>query len=243
MSHDQTVIYTAGSSQQAHFLKNLLEEAGIKAFVANELLERGSGVDAVGWATAARVLVPREDARRAREIALEFERRTAAAADTAGEEPPPAAPAGVPEDWPRCPECNARRSTRCPVCETAGTDFPAADMGFVWIPGTEDAAQAVSCGCGPGGCTPADKPGEVPAADGPEAELPAALLMCPTCDEPFEPEYPRLCEWCGHEFADGFEVELPAAPVEQINSRMIAVVVGLLVLAAAMVAYLLLIIR
>jgi hypothetical protein len=240
MSDSQTVVYTAGSSQEAHFLKNLLAEAGITAFVANDLLERGSGVDIVGWATAARVLVADEDAPRARQIALEFDRRAADAARTrAPEGPPPELPPGPSADWPKCPQCGARRSTMCPVCGTAGSDFPPADMGFVWIPEADaPARQSASCSCGPGGCTPEASQPEAPAADQAEGEQPAALLMCPTCDEAFAPAYPRLCEWCGHEFADGFEVPLPTAPVEQINSRVIAVIIVLLALAAAAVVYL-----
>jgi hypothetical protein len=36
--------------------------------------------------------------------------------------PPPADWA----DWPACPQCQARRQVRCPVCGCSGTDFPLA---------------------------------------------------------------------------------------------------------------------
>ena len=39
-------------------------------------------------------------------------------------------------------------------------------------------------------------------------------------------------------FAVGVEVELPDEPIEQINSRVIAVIAGLLAVAVAMVVYL-----
>ena len=244
MSQRQTVIYTARTAQDAHFLKNLLAEHQIKSVVVNDALEVGTVANLAGWPTSARVVVAEEDARRARQIALEFDREAAAsAASPTAEGPQPDGPpmATVADDWPRCPGCGEPRSTRCPVCGTAGSNFSPAEMGFVWIPDPEDTDYRPACGhCGPGGCTPAagDAAAAPEADDDDQAEQPAELLMCPTCDEPFVPEYPRVCEWCGHEFADGFEMELPGEPVEEINSRVIAVIVGLLLFVAAMVAYL-----
>ena len=46
MEDHPTVIYVAGSVQQAYMLKNLLAEQGIRATVTNETLEKGSGKDA-----------------------------------------------------------------------------------------------------------------------------------------------------------------------------------------------------
>ena len=62
------------------------------------------------------------------------------------------------------------------------------------------------------------------------------MLMCPTCDEPLVPEYPRVCEWCGHEFADGFESELLVKP-QRIDGRAILVTAGLLTVAAVIMGY------
>jgi hypothetical protein len=31
-------------------------------------------------------------------------------------------------DWPRCPTCQTKRSARCPVCHSIGTEFPLADF-------------------------------------------------------------------------------------------------------------------
>lgn len=255
MSPRHTVIYTARTAQDAHFLKNLLANARIEALVVNDTLDLGAGSNPWGWSTSPRVLVAEEDAPRARQIALEFDREAAASAAGPGAEgPEPEAPSEVSEDWPRCPGCGAPRSTRCPVCGTAGSDFRPADMGFTWIPDPEDTAyRPPPCSCGPGGCTPAGGETAAPAGgeaaapsgdetaasddDQSQAERPAELLMCPTCDEPFPPQYPRLCEWCGHEFADGFEVQPPAEPVEQITGRVIAVIVGLVLLAVAIAVY------
>ncbi len=247
MSKQQTVIYHARTPQDAHLLRNLLAQQQIEAVVLGAALKAGLGGDALGWAGSAQVAVAEDDAERARQIALEFDREAAAsAASPTAEGPQPEAPvtAMLADAWPRCPECGAPRSTRCPICGTAGSDFSPADMGFVWIPEPEDAGQgSPSCSCGPGGCTPAAAETESTGTDQSQPEKPAELLMCPTCDEPFPPQYPRLCEWCGHQFADGFAIDLPQGPIEQINSRVIAVIVGLLALAAAMVAYLMFIVR
>ena len=238
MSIEQTVIYTARTSQEAHLLRNLLVEVGIHAVVENDLLERGSGVDMMGWATSARVVVAGEDAQRARQIALQFERKAAGAEQ---QSPPPGASAdgdAVATDvaqWPRCPQCDARRSTCCRICGTAGTDFAPADMGFIWIPEPDPAAAA--CQCGPDGCGPkATAEDQPPSAGQPEPE-PPLLLMCPTCDEPFTPEHPQVCEWCNHQFPDGFEVTEPQGPAEPLDTRIIAVIAGLLALMAGLVGY------
>ena len=244
MPQEQTVIYTARTLQDAYLLKNLLAEQRIEAIVLGDALKGGSGGAEAGWETSTRVAVAEDDAPRARQIARKFDGQAAsAAASPTAEGPGPEEPATVLDEWPRCPECDSPRSTRCQICGTAGTDFLPADMGFVWIPEADDIAYRPACGsCGPGGCTPAVAGEEAPEADDQaDGESPAALLMCPTCDEPFIPQYPRVCEWCGHEFSGGVEFELPPPPVEQINSRVIAVIVGLLAFVVAMVVYLALI--
>jgi len=245
MSDNQTVIFVARSSQEAHLLRNLLAEEGINAMVVNAVLEQG-GIDLVGWATAARVVVAEYDAPQARQIAMRFDRAGAVAAETGRVEEQPeteAAPTII-DQWPSCPECDAPRSTRCPICGTAGSDFAPVDMGFTWIPKPDDASAAAACSCGPGGCTPADSAGDASsidddasAAEEDEVDPFRTMLMCHTCDEPFTPEYPRLCEWCGHEFEDGFQVDLPAGAPEHLDSRVIAVSAGLLALMVALGAY------
>ena len=167
------------------------------------------------------------------------------------------------DPWPRCPECDAPRSTRCPICGTAGADFPQSDMGFIWIPRPGDMPGAGACHCGKSGCGVSDKANQgqtLPAPDDdlPDDDLPdddepisesqrsPTMLICTTCDEPFIPEYPRLCEWCGHEFGDGFEVEcggLAAEDDEPLNGRIIAVLVGLLLLAVGLAGYFMFLIR
>jgi hypothetical protein len=220
MAGDLKVVYAAGTMQDAHLLKNVLEEQGIRAIVTNAVLQGGSGVDILGWPTLARVAVNEENAVAAREIAVEFDRSTSSQAKAAAEEAAEPLPGETArrrdmtvaqetlgESWPRCPECGAPRITKCAACGTAGTGFP-----------------------------PADKPEEEPS------EASGRLLLCIECDEPFTPEYAHDCEWCGHAFPDGFRPADAAEP-DRISPALITmaaitivVVVGLLAYFAILVA-------
>jgi putative signal transducing protein len=122
---DPTEIYSAQSVVQAHLLKNLLADQGITAIVTNQMLHGGAGIDLIGTPTAAKVVVAAEDAAAAREFALDFDDRTYERAGWPGGDPtgPDSSP------WPTCPGCDAKRTTRCPICETSGTDFTEADRG------------------------------------------------------------------------------------------------------------------
>ena len=215
--HSPTTVYSASSVQEAHFLKNLLIESGIDAMVSNELLHRGSGVELMGLPTAAEVVVAAKDAETARQLAIEFDRRTSVPAEPeamTGLEPGESV-IEVPPPWPRCPQCDTRRTTRCPICPTSGTDFDQVDpefLGTLGLPGeTSDTTGGCgsSCSCGPEPRAAAPQSLETEAAEPPNAETspPKLALMCHTCDEPFVPEFPRRCEWCGHEFSDGYDVE------------------------------------
>lgn len=241
-------IYSAGSVPQAYMLRNLLAESGIVAVVANSTLH-GGGVDLVGLHTAAKVMVAQKNAAAARRFALQFDDAAVAAAEFPPE-PDPLSDSTY--DWPRCPGCGERRSTRCKICHTSGTDFNLADMDFVGPsePGekSSDASDTTSCGCGPTGCGGGNESCEDTAAQDPSDATvesvdqppprPEPLLMCPTCDEPFVPAFPRLCEWCGHQFDDGYEIETHTPPpVEQISSRAVLVIAGLLLVLALAFVY------
>jgi hypothetical protein len=244
VADDLVEIYRAGSVQQAHLLKNLLADRDIDAVVGNTVLEGGAGVDVVGWNTLARVSVAESDAELARRIAMEFERTVSDNPELADEIDETVA-TDEEDDWPRCPGCGEPRLTRCPICETTGTEFPVADPRFVAGTVVEDDAEPTStCGCGSGGCsshghgeTHSPGEGETDAPAEAEPEEPPRTLVCTTCDEPFEPQYPRRCAWCGHEFDDGYDVPDESEMLEPIPARAIAVIVGLLALGAALVVY------
>jgi hypothetical protein len=69
------------------------------------------------------------------------------------------------------------------------------------------------------------------------------LLLCIECDEPFTPEYAHDCEWCGHEFPEGFRpAEAPepdhlSPALLTVAAIAIVVVVGLLVYFAILVEH------
>lgn len=240
---DPTEVYSAKSVVQAHLLKNLLADQGILAIVTNQVLHGGAGIDLVGTPTAAKVVVAAEDAAAAREFALEFDERTRGQAMMAAEE--------TIDDhvspWPTCPECGARRTTRCPICHASGTDFSEADRGFLaeLAATAERADPGSSCGCS-GTCSSkgaSESHGECGRETGigaEDAEDTETMLMCSVCDEPFKPTHPKHCEWCGHEFEDGYVVER-IVDSDEISGRAIAVVVALGMLFLAGMAYFLII--
>jgi len=256
MPQRETRIYTARTIPQARRLREALQAAGIDARVLQPPEGDEPASVSAGRPGGVGVVVAEGDALAARQIAAEFAEQGHATPEDGGFAPPPPqttpteAEGGVlPDWWPTCPGCGARRSTACPFCGTAGTRFEPIDMGFSLIEGLDDMMGASGPSCGPGGCTvgpPADSPpagssgaeppagqpasGEPPsgehAASGRTAPEPSAaeselspregesdmaehMVICPTCDEPFRPEHPKRCEWCGHEFSDGVDMPLP----------------------------------
>lgn len=124
--------------------------------------------------------------------------------------------------WPLCPGCAERRHTMCRICCTAGTDFPPADhevVEIVTVHGLDEDGGAAS----------------------PEPfERVLRMLMCSTCDEPFEPSYARTCEWCGHDFGEGYEIVVrhtePVAPrTIAVGVALVAAMIGLMIYFAMIV--------
>jgi len=207
MAGDLRVIYAARTMQDAYMLKNALEGEGIRAIVTNAVLEGGAGVDVLGWATLARVAVNEENEAAARQIALEFDRaaRPGSATDDAVAEEAPDERPGTTVSR----DALVESWPRCAQC------------------GAPRITRCPACGTSGTGFPPADMQPDPPS--------PRPLLLCIQCDEPFTPEYARDCEWCGHEFPDGFR---PPAPAETeglspallaIAGIVITIVVGLLV--------------
>jgi hypothetical protein len=134
--------------------------------------------------------------------------------------------------WPLCPECAERRHTMCRICCTAGTDFPPADHEVVEMVAVHELDE------GSGARSPEP---DSPEPDSPETSLPETvervlrMLMCSTCDEPFEPSYARTCEWCGHDFGEGYEIVV--RHVEPLSPRTIAVGVALIAAMIGLMVY------
>jgi len=59
------------------------------------------------------------------------------------------------------------------------------------------------------------------------------LLMCLACDEPFRPQFYRLCHQCGHNFGQGISVGQstgsPGRGVNESDQRKVLVVVGAMI--------------
>ena len=233
MLHNTRTVYSTESLRDAHTLRDLLAVEGVSAVVFRDPFEGG----ATGGVAGVTIQVGAADEAVARRVVGRFEQRRLRAA---GE-------GSVLDAWPRCPECDAPRMTCCPVCQTAGHHFPAADHELAIPPEPGDAQEPLACGCG--GCAAGESGDTSPHAETgsdavhghplhPEA-LP--LLTCTTCDEPFVPRYLQRCEWCGHAFADGIEFELPDdpnEPVEPLNARVVFVFFALAAGALAILAWL-----
>lgn len=144
------------------------------------------------------------------------------------------------DEWPHCPECRAPRTTHCPICETAGVDFLQVDPRYAPAPDDRAEASPISCGCGSGNCSsaPCENPVEEQLEEfDPHEVATGMMVLCPTCDEPFVPEHPNRCEWCGHQFPDGYTVDVAGGEPEQLNSRTIGVMLGLAVVLLALAVY------
>lgn len=236
--HAPGVIYAARNLPEAFHLRQLLADEGIRAEVINAGFEGGSG-GMLGWPTSPRVVVDEADVPRAREIAVEFDRRNIAAAFQPSEEGDLRASGyNVLTAWPRCPQCERQRITRCTICGTAGSHFPYAEQHNpepeVDVFNPASAATGMACGPNGCGCAPKDAPPDEAAM---EAESTEGMVVCTTCDEPFRPVYAQRCEWCGYEFADGYPVDRELTHAEPINGRVIVVVSALILLAVAAVVY------
>ncbi|MCA9099797.1 MAG: hypothetical protein KDA63_01520 [Planctomycetales bacterium] len=123
---------------------------------------------------------------------------------------------------PQCPECGRARLAVCPICQTSSSEMPQGDPRYSGRPYSE--LLAGEQGDGP------DRPAG--SSEG------ASLLICPTCDEPFEERYLRECEWCGHDFGSGIESAASklTRPIE-VNVRAVALVIGLILGTLAALVY------
>ncbi|MDA1054260.1 MAG: hypothetical protein O3C40_27760 [Planctomycetota bacterium] len=67
------------------------------------------------------------------------------------------------------------------------------------------------------------------------------LLLCSTCDEPFTPQFVGRCAACGFDFGEGIESE--EIVHEEINSRVVLVIIGMAVLLVGLLGFFALVLR
>jgi putative signal transducing protein len=219
MSGKQVVIYSAATLPQAHVLRNVLEDQGIRAEVINDAIQLALGDVPMGWSTAPRVVVDQQHAELARRIALEFDESSRASAEsqswpeakTETEAEFKSRPA-----WPCCPKCQTPRQAACPFCGTSGDNFPPADTSNAFDEPDVEAGHTDQQQEAGTHQRMSDKP----------------LLLCTICDEPFTPNYYRNCAHCGYDFGNGIEspesVTNPFSPWQM--ARLLLALVGLVVL-------------
>lgn len=256
----QIVIYAASNLQQAHLLKNELQRYGIRALVTNETLSRGFGVECPSWGTLPRVIVDEKDATVARQIALSHDKEGAKGIENQLPEPqhfehaPQAWPRCPECGAPRptvCPICKTK-GTDFPESD------PDYAWGF-GLEEVEDsqATSGAGCSCGTGGgsCAKPSSDDQSPEASRPsvphmtgeeevthkESDHEDAdhdedhdrpfVLRCTMCDEPFLPEFPNRCSWCGEMFEDGYEVEsIHELPTQDSPARIFFTLLGLMLI-------------
>lgn len=115
-------------------------------------------------------------------------------------------------DWPTCPKCSATRQTKCQFCHTSGTDFLLADAPPVIV--DPDSDEEITQ----------------------EALQYNLMLLCHTCDEPFEPIFYQQCQWCDHDFGEGYEDDAEVL-VNEWTNRTLFVGAGLIFLVVLAMVY------
>lgn len=210
MREDFSVIYQARTVPEADELTERLAEAGIEGVVVEELVPGQTGTDAIGLPTPFSVAVHQDQAAAARQLAEQFDDELFTRVEQEAKQPEGAEAAettDLPAEPDAWPRCPQCGQRRVTVCPVCKTS------------GTHFA--------------PADK--EYSAdTDSPEASQ--RLVLCPTCDEPFAPQFLRRCEWCGHDFGEGLESHHDQES-EQLSPQVIAAIFGLVALVIAILVY------
>jgi hypothetical protein len=179
MSDRHVVVYTSPEADNAARLCQHLHQVGIQAQVIAP--PKPASDRSAATTNHVQVIVSESDEMVAQQIAMEFDRpelhHGCAVVDVVVD----AREQATIDAWPTCPECGRKRHTMCPICETAGTEFPPGDA----ISGGDET--------------------DLEGTDDPGDPLGRQPLLCPTCDEPFIPNYLRECEWCNFDFGHGVE--------------------------------------
>jgi hypothetical protein len=215
LSDTHRVIYVAANVGQAYALKNLLADNGIEAYVTNDTLNavHFAGGDLLVRLAGGPGLYDTAPCVVVREDDAEDARRIALAAEYAVHE-------------------GATSAELVELERAAGDDAPWPACPHC---GRPRLATCPICATAGTDFDEAFLPEEVAADD-------ARLVICPTCDEPFQPRFPPRCEWCGHRFGDAHQPraenpsDVPPDDLE-MNSRTVIVVLGMIASVAALVGW------
>ena len=85
-------------------------------------------------------------------------------------------------------------------------------------------------------CRVADDRFALGDANGSDPDPAAEWLICSSCDEPFQPEYYRLCQNCGHDFGAGIAI-VRSLPETDLNDRAVWLAAALALLCFVLAAY------
>ncbi|MEN6495063.1 MAG: hypothetical protein ABFD16_12360 [Thermoguttaceae bacterium] len=210
MREDFSVIYQARTAPEANELTERLVEAGIEGVVVEELVPGQTGTDPIGLPSPFSVAVHQDQVAAAREVAEKFDDELFARAQQEEEQPEAAESAeaaATPGEPDAWPRCPQCGQRRVTVCPVCKTS------------GTH--------------FPQADKDY---SGDADSLEASRRLLLCPTCDEPFVPQYLRHCEWCDHDFGEGLEPHHDQVS-EQLSPQVMAALFGLVALVIGILVY------
>ena len=116
MTEDHVEVYEAADSHDAHFLRNLLADAGIPAIVVGDAADAAVG-DRTPFSSPPKVWVPPSDVERAQPIIAEYQRHLIERAESAERDSDDTG--GVADAEPFCYHCGspvATGQTPCPAC-------------------------------------------------------------------------------------------------------------------------------
>lgn len=212
MNQELVPIYSAKDALLAEMLRAELENLGIQAWIVNDKLGNALGELPPGWSTNPRLLVAADQADKARRLAEEFDRRTSSHIGARGSQEEPESTDVEENTLDPWPRCPECHQRRLAVCRICQTSGNNFPLAY--------------------GSEPADV-----AEDAGDIQV---MVVCPGCDEPFRPEFYKLCEYCGHEFPSGRSVRQPMLPRDatdpEINPArvylVLLVVVGIFLAAA-----------
>ncbi len=221
MSDRHVVVYIATNPRQAHLLRIVLAEAGIDSFVSNETLNavHFAGGDWMVRAAGGPGFLPTSPTVVVHENNAVRAREILLAAEKQLQQRQPA-PELV------APEAESGEEASWPLC-----------------PHCARPRLATCPVCKTSG---ADFPAAFFPEQEPGLEDASRLVICPTCDEAFAPRYPARCEWCGHRFADGYELPPRSTPTtitmwavvaEQLTARAITLIAAIFLLGMALVGW------